>query len=209
MRPATRRSAWASGTWRRCAMPQPRGLSTNGRSAAASTASTASSRARPTSSIPTSPTTTTEWSLRQVPTTATTSQPTWSTAPSPSSTTRRRCDPIGPSSATSLWEPPTRPTRRRRGTWRASGAAGTTAGTSFASSGSPASSSWVSCLRAPIWLHAIPASSRGRSSPTTSVGWRPDYRRPSPPSSSTPMPSSAVSSTTCAIRATLTTRSCS
>ena len=70
------------------------------------------------------------------------------------------------------------------------------AGTSPASSGSPASSSWASCPRAPSWRPATRRRAVGRAARQPAGASPAGCRRRSPPSSTTPTPRSAASSTT-------------
>ncbi len=98
-----------------------------GRSASATTASTASSAARRTSGIPTSPRTTTTSTSRTSPRTATTSPRTWPTRRSSSSATRSSPSPTSPGTCGSARAPTTPRTTRRRSSSTSTRASSTTA----------------------------------------------------------------------------------
>ena len=185
-----------------------RARSTSGRSAAASTGSTASSTARPTSSTPSSSPTTTRSTRPAAPRTATTCREDLVDQAS-----RMIADFTGRATrpavlrATSRSARRTHRTRRRPSTWRSTAAASTRAGTSCASAGS----------RRQLELGVIPPDTElaprnpGVKPWDDAVGQRAaprllGCRRRSPRSSTTPTSRSAGSSTGCGGSGSSTTR---
>ncbi len=159
--------------------------SISGRRSAASTATTASSAARPTRSIPSSRATTIRSKPRIVP--ATTSPRTWSITPSATSATRPRSLPIARSSSTSRSAPATRRTRRRASSSSVGSRCSRKAGTRRARNVSRARSRWGSCRPA---TQLPPRNDRvrawGELSPTSGAS-RSASRPPTPACSSTPI----------------------
>ena len=168
-RTATPPTPPASGTWRRWRSARRRARTRTGRCRRASTASTGSCRARPTSSIPSSPSDNHHIdpprpARGRLPRQRGHRRPVDRLDPRP----RSRCGPTGRSSSTSRSARRTRRTRRRASTsqkWRGRVRRGL--GRVRASGGSRASSRWASCPPGTTLAPPQPGrAARGTTSPT-------------------------------------------